>query len=287
MVRRARAEAVGSQRFLARKQPNSPGGTIRWRKPVAAQIEQWHRAPGPPQAPRPRSHRLAVKSPVIFISAAMHHCFPPVTSPDTRLLILGSLHRRRLAGEAALLCPSQNQFWRLIGAVIGGDLAALDYEDRLAALLDSGIGLWDTVAAATREGSLDADIRLHEASDIAALAETLPELRAIAFNGGKSARIGRGQLAGVTSLELVDLPSSSPAYAAMPFERSARPGSPSVPICERVSRPRLRPGRHRSDSRAGRSRPAGYRRCACRSCARRGRCCRDRRRVPDRRRSIP
>ena len=53
------------------------------------------------------------------------------------------------------------------------------------------VGLWDTVAAATRQGSLDADIRLHEASDLAALAATLPELRAVAFNGGTSARIGR------------------------------------------------------------------------------------------------
>ena len=46
-----------------------------------------------------------------------------------------------------------------------------------------GVGLWDTVAAATRKGSLDADIRLHEASDLAALAATPARARAIAFNG--------------------------------------------------------------------------------------------------------
>ena len=112
----------------------------------------------------------------------------------------------------------QNQFWRLTGAVIERDLPALAYEDRLTTLLDAGIGLWDTVAAATRQGSLDAAIRLHEASDIAALTATLPALRAIAFNGTKSAGIGRKQLAG-TPLALINLPSSSPAYAAMPFER--------------------------------------------------------------------
>ena len=61
-------------------------------------------------------------------------------------------------------------------------------------MLDAGVGLWDTVAAATREGSLDAAIRLHEASDLAALAATLPDLRAIGFNGATSARIGRRQL---------------------------------------------------------------------------------------------
>ena len=149
----------------------------------------------------------------------MHHCFPPVTRPDTRLLVLGSLPGAVSLAAGRYYAHRRNLFWRLIGAVIGRDLAPLDYEARLEALLDAGIGLWDTVAAATREGSLDADIRLHAASDLAALAAALPELRAIAFNGATSARIGRRQLAGVCGLALIDLPSSSPAYASLEFAR--------------------------------------------------------------------
>jgi double-stranded uracil-DNA glycosylase len=149
----------------------------------------------------------------------MHHCFAPVTRTDTRLLVLGSLPGAVSLARQRYYAHPQNQFWRLTGAVIGRDLVALDYEARLEALLDAGIGLWDTVAAATREGSLDADIRLHRASDLAALAATLPALRAIAFNGGTSARIGRKQLGDVPALALVDLPSSSPAYASLSFER--------------------------------------------------------------------
>jgi hypoxanthine-DNA glycosylase len=149
----------------------------------------------------------------------MHHCFPPVTRPDTRLLVLGSLPGAVSLAKQRYYAHPQNQFWRLIGAVIERDLVSLAYEARLEALLDAGIGLWDTVAAATRAGSLDADIRLHEASDLAALAVALPDLRAVGFNGGTSARIGRGQLEGVTGLALIDLPSSSPAYASLPFER--------------------------------------------------------------------
>ncbi len=148
----------------------------------------------------------------------MHHCFPPVTRPDTRLLVLGSLPGAVSLSQGRYYAHRQNLFWRLIGPVIGRDLAALDYEARLEALLDARVGLWDTVAAATREGSLDADIRLHAASDLAALAATLPELRAIAFNGATSARIGRRQLAGVAGLDLIDLPSSSPAHASLSFE---------------------------------------------------------------------
>ena len=96
------------------------------------------------------------------------------------------------------------------------DLASLGYEARLEALLAAGIGLWDTVASATREGSLDAAIRNAEPAPLAELVTTLPGLRAVGFNGKTSARIGRAQLAG-TPLALIDLPSSSPAYAAMAF----------------------------------------------------------------------
>ena len=141
--------------------------------------------------------------------------FPPVVSPDTRVLILGSL-----PGEASLKAQRyyahpQNQFWRLAGAVIGReDLPALAYEARLEALLAARVGLWDTVASATRQGSLDAAIREAEHAPLAALATTLPRLRAVGFNGKTSAGIGRPQLAG-TSLALIDLPSSSPAHAAL------------------------------------------------------------------------
>ena len=142
----------------------------------------------------------------------MQHCFPAVISPKTRLLILGSLPGAMSLAAGRYYANPRNQFWRLAGAVIGRDLVPLAYEDRLEALLEAGIGLWDTVAAATREGSLDQAIRLHRASDLTGLAATLPELRAVGFNGGKSASIGRPQLEARPDLALIDLPSSSPAF---------------------------------------------------------------------------
>jgi double-stranded uracil-DNA glycosylase len=147
----------------------------------------------------------------------LQHCFPPVVRPDTRLLLLGSLPGAVSLAQGRYYAHPRNQFWRLASAVIEVDLAERPYEERLEALLDAGIGLWDTVAAARRQGSLDADIRLHAASDLHRLAVDLPELRAIGFNGGTAARIGRDQLGSGHGLHLVDLPSSSPAYT-LPFE---------------------------------------------------------------------
>jgi hypoxanthine-DNA glycosylase len=148
----------------------------------------------------------------------LQHCFPPIVRPNTSLLVLGSLPGAMSLAKHQYYAHPRNQFWRLMGAVIGCELATLNYDARIEALLGARVGLWDSVASATRKGSLDADIRLHAPSDLAAMAVTLPGLRAVAFNGSTSARIGRAQLAGVEGIDLVDLPSSSPAYT-LAFEK--------------------------------------------------------------------
>ena len=147
--------------------------------------------------------------------------FSPVCPPNTRVLIRGSLPGAASLAAGRYYAHPQNQFWRLTCAVIGQDLSALDYEARLAALGAVGIGLWDTVASAQRAGSLDSALRAVEAAALGDLVATLPGLRAIAFNGAMAARIGR-QALGETKPVLLDLPSSSPAYAAMSFADKAQ-----------------------------------------------------------------
>ena len=145
-----------------------------------------------------------------------HRAFAPVAAGDARVLILGSLPGAASLAAGRYYAHPQNRFWHLVGQALGIDLAALDYSDRLAALQTRGIALWDTVASARRAGSLDAAIREAEVAPLAELVATLPALRAVAFNGRTAAAIGRPQLAG-SALTLIDLPSSSPAYAAMPL----------------------------------------------------------------------
>lgn len=143
---------------------------------------------------------------------AIKHSFPPVVDARTRLLICGSLPGDRSLAAGRYYAHPQNQFWRLLSPVAGVDLAALDYDARLAALLDARIGLWDVVASATRPGSSDAAIRDYAANDLRALAATLPDLCAIAFNGGTAYRLGLHQTNGDDRFELIALPSSSPLH---------------------------------------------------------------------------
>ena len=139
--------------------------------------------------------------------------FPPVVDAQTRVLILGSLPGEVSLAHQQYYAHPQNRFWHLVGEVIGEPLPALPYEARLDTVRAYGVGLWDVVAQARREGSLDSNIRLHAGSDLAGLIATLPSLRAVAFNGGTAARIGqRALVQGGVTVPVVLLPSSSPAY---------------------------------------------------------------------------
>jgi TDG/mug DNA glycosylase family protein len=145
---------------------------------------------------------------------------PPIARADARLFILGSL-----PGDASLAAQQyyahpQNQFWRLVGSVIGQDLHSLPYAARLERLAEHQIGLWDVIGSAVRRGSLDQAIRDANHNRIEHLVHEFPELRAIAFNGGTSAAVGRKLIGSETALTLIDLPSSSPANTR-PFAEKA------------------------------------------------------------------
>lgn len=141
-----------------------------------------------------------------------HTSFAPHVASDTRLLILGSLPGARSLAARQYYAHPTNQFWRLVGAVIDRPLAAMPYDDRLAALREARIGLWDVIRTAERRSSSDSAIREADPHDLAALVATLPALRLIAFNGGKAAAIGRRQLPPLDGVTIIDLPSSSAAH---------------------------------------------------------------------------
>jgi len=144
----------------------------------------------------------------------------PVGSQDARLLILGSLPGDASLAAQRYYAHPTNQFWRLLGQAIGEDLASLDYEARLERLAVRDIALWDVVAEARRQGSLDGAIRAATPNQLAAFVASHPRLRAVAFNGKTAAGIGRRTLAGSGPV-LIDLPSSSAALTRAFAEKAA------------------------------------------------------------------
>lgn len=143
----------------------------------------------------------------------------PAGSADARLLILGSLPGEASLAAGQYYAHPTNQFWALLGSAIREDLVALDYPRRLERLAARQIALWDVIASARRQGSLDGAIRGVTPNQLARFVVVHPSLEAVAFNGRTAATIGRRAFAGVEAM-LLDLPSSSAALTR-PFAEKA------------------------------------------------------------------
>ncbi|OHC71997.1 MAG: DNA-deoxyinosine glycosylase [Rhodocyclales bacterium RIFCSPLOWO2_02_FULL_63_24] len=140
----------------------------------------------------------------------------PVIDVRARVLILGSFPSTASLAAQQYYAHPQNQFWRILGAVIGQPLQELDYAARIAAVQAAGIAIWDVFASCQRAGSLDTAIREALPNPLAALQESAPALRRVCFNGRTAAR--RVREVEALGFEALVLPSTSPAHAGMRFE---------------------------------------------------------------------
>jgi hypoxanthine-DNA glycosylase len=152
-----------------------------------------------------------------FESTSLLTGLAPVIAPDTRILILGSFPGNASLAAQQYYAHPRNQFWKLVGALIGEDLYSLPYGERLPRLLAHRFGLWDVLAACEREGSLDSAIRKPAANDFDRLRHLCPVLETVGFNGQASGKFAP-QFA-QAGYRTVVLPSSSPAHMAMSFEQ--------------------------------------------------------------------
>jgi TDG/mug DNA glycosylase family protein len=150
------------------------------------------------------------------------HSFEPIIGRDPRIIILGSMPGVVSLEAVQYYANPRNAFWRIIAALFNINIDD-GYDSRVRQVSQLPLILWDTLKACHRDGSLDSKILKHqiEANDIAGLVERYAELRAIAFNGAASEqhfnRLEKHRLPANRDLELIKLPSTSPANATMNF----------------------------------------------------------------------
>ena len=152
------------------------------------------------------------------------HSFPPVSSADARVLILGSMPGKKSLQEKQYYALPQNAFWKIMGELAGA-YPDLPYEKRLDALKDSGIALWDVLASCVRESSLDAHIRKESANDFASFFAQHPHITHVFFNGAKAEQCFKKFVQckqPLPPLEFRRLPSTSPAHAGMRYEEKLK-----------------------------------------------------------------
>jgi TDG/mug DNA glycosylase family protein len=147
-------------------------------------------------------------------------CFPPVAADDATVLILGSMPGKRSLDAQQYYAHPQNAFWKIIGELTGTP-PHTPYARRLQALQAAHIALWDVLHSCVRHGSLDSDIEQEQANDFETFFAQHPHITRVFFNGAKAEQSFRKFVLGkqtLPPLELVRLPSTSPAHAGMRYE---------------------------------------------------------------------
>lgn len=157
----------------------------------------------------------------------------PVAGSNPLLLILGSFPSEVSIREGQYYANRRNSFWRIMEELFGID-SELSYEERTAALTATGIALWDVISSCSRDKSADASIRDARPNDIPGFLWQNPTIRCIVLNGSSGAGLWFKRSFPVIkedpAIEVIALPSTSPANAAYTFERKVAAWKRIVPF---------------------------------------------------------
>lgn len=136
--------------------------------------------------------------------------FDAIIQADCRILILGSLPGDASLNAGHYYAHPRNAFWPILSQLLQIELSTLPFSQRYTLLQAHQIGLWDVVARAQRQGSLDAAIAQTTLNPLTQRCLALSQLQLVAFNGQTAAKLGRKLIPGYINQAV--LPSSSPAH---------------------------------------------------------------------------
>ncbi len=157
------------------------------------------------------------------MNSACLHSFPPIADARATRLILGSMPGAASLAARQYYAHPHNAFWRAMAGVTGVASDA-SYEERVRALQDAKIAVWDVLQSCERPGSLDASIRRDSevANDFAAFFAQHSRITHVFFNGAAAEASFKRHHAALlrdAHLSFQRLPSTSPAHATVPVEQ--------------------------------------------------------------------
>lgn len=145
------------------------------------------------------------------------HNFEPVFNEKSEILILGTMPSVKSREQNFYYGHEQNRFWKVIAEITGSGIPKTIPEKKKL-LLDNRIAIWDVVKECEIIGSSDSSIRSVTVNDVAGLLKK-SSIKKIAANGRKAAELYNRYLYDVTGMEIVVMPSTSPANASYSLER--------------------------------------------------------------------
>ena len=149
--------------------------------------------------------------------------FEAFAQADATRLILGSMPGVESLRRQQYYAYKHNCFWRIMAEFFSFDYN-ISYAERMNYLRRNRIALWDTVQCCVRPGSMDSDIKHAKPNDFERLFKDCPNITKIFFNGQTAHKlfIKHQKQMRLPELELIVLPSTSPANAATSYQKKLK-----------------------------------------------------------------
>ncbi len=175
-------------------------------------------------APIRVSKKITEKTPNVLMKASipeeiqlLKKSFIPISSVNTKILILGTMPGDESIRLGEYYANPRNRFWKVMSTILN-EKTPETYDEKKLLLKNYGIGLWDVLKSAEREGSLDISISKEVPNNLESFLKTHKQVLAIGFNGKKAEVLYDKFFSRRSNIKYYSLPSTSPANAGINFE---------------------------------------------------------------------
>lgn len=148
-----------------------------------------------------------------------NHDFPPIFDEQSRILILGSFPSVKSREESFYYANPQNRFWRLLSKILDEPLS-ISIDDKVAMLIKHKIAIWDVIDSCDIIGSSDISITNVKPVDLSIILKKA-NIENIFANGNKAYELYNKYLYTDVKIDIIKLPSTSPANASYSMEKLA------------------------------------------------------------------
>lgn len=145
------------------------------------------------------------------------HDFEPIFNKESRILMLGTMPSPKSREVGFYYGHPRNRFWKVVSDVCGEALPETK-EEKIAFALLNKIAVWDVLAGCEIKGAEDASIRNPVANDMNLILQHA-DIRAVFATGQKAAQLYKKHCQPLTGMEIITLPSTSPANCSVSYEK--------------------------------------------------------------------
>lgn len=153
----------------------------------------------------------------IMESRQVTHDFQPIYNEESRVLMLGTMPSPKSRETGFYYGHPRNRFWKVVSDVCGEVLPETK-EEKVAFALRNKIAVWDVLAGCEIKGAEDASIRNPVVNDLNVIIKSA-DIRAVFATGQKAAQLYRKYCQKETGMEIICLPSTSPANCSVSYEK--------------------------------------------------------------------